>query len=66
MAMDLQAALKAAADGDGNVRAKIIEMTGKYDNPVHDEEDMASKLPYASLPQGSDPSPFVIGQTGKK
>lgn len=59
--MNLTEILKGAED----TAKKIEQHTGVYKDPVTDDTDTMSKLPYSSLPQGQDPSPFTIGPAKK-
>jgi hypothetical protein len=57
--------LKSAV-ANGNVMEKIEGATGTYDDKVADNKDTEGKTAYGSLPKGTDPNPFTIGQIGSK
>lgn len=61
--MDLKKTLESAVES-GNVQEKIEGATGKYEDKVASDTATEGKLPYASLPKGTDPSPFSIGKVG--
>lgn len=63
--MDLKKTLESATQGEGNVQEKIESATGKYEDKVAADTSTEGKLPYASLPKGTDPTPFTIGKVGK-
>lgn len=64
MPLNLQETIKSAVE-DGDVMGKIESAQGEFHDKVGEDTDTASKLPYASLPQGQDPNPFSIGSTKK-
>lgn len=63
--MDLKKTLESAT-AEGNVQEKIEQATGRYEDKVASDTQMEGKLPYASLPKGTDPSPFTVGKVGGK
>lgn len=60
----LNSVLQSAVES-GNVQEKIESAGGKYTDKVT-AASPESKSVYASLPQGTDPSPFVLGSAGQK
>jgi hypothetical protein len=62
---NLKEVLKSAIE-DGDVQGKVEDATGTYEDKVAAELDTMSKLPYSSLPQAPDASPFTVGPLGSK
>lgn len=51
----------SSAVEDGDVMKKVNDAHGQYKDAVTDNTNTMSKLPQASLPVGTDPSPFTLG-----
>lgn len=62
---NLEAVISSATE-EGDVMKKIDAAHGQYKDNVTDNTNVESKLPFSSLPQGTDPNPFTIGPLGSK